>query len=216
MLKERIMLLICSILLSITVSFAWIMSKDPILTKTIDIDYDQKGNLTIADKNIEISIWMQSDNGYVEISNSSKKDDSNALFLVDNVVPHHNVPFKIRLKNKSHAVVTVNLSIAKFICDAHLIENEHEPKIYLSTMSGTSYKNYTTVKIPDDRYRPLTLSDVNVLGENEYSITLYEAIQVPPTQNEYVELDCYFYFDKSMDNSYQGLDFRVVTFRAVE
>lgn len=215
---KRIIRLTCALLLLITVSFAWIINRDPFFTQSILLDFRESKRLTIADKNIELSIWIANEKGeYREISNSSWEED-NELFVVKNIVPDHNVPFQIRLRNLSDNTLNVNLSVAKMVCDEKLIsEKEEFAKIYFSTMAGKNYKGYTSVKVPEDQYFPLTLGDVTPLGEEEYSVSLYTSLQVPPTGvDNYVELDCRIYFDSSMDNTYQNLDFSIITFKVIE
>ena len=215
---KRMIRLISALLLLITVSFAWIINRDPFFTKNILLDFRGSKRLTVADKNIELSIWIANEKGeYREISNSSWEEDDE-LFVVKNIVPDHNVPFQIRLRNLSDNTLDVNLSVAKMICDEKLIsEEENLAKVYFSTMAGKNYKGYTSVKIPEDKYFPLTLGGVTQLGEEEYSVSLYTSLQVPPTgADNYVELDCRIYFDSSMDNTYQNLDFSIITFKVIE
>ena len=215
---KRMIRLISALLLLITVSFAWIINRDPFFTKNILLDFRGSKRLTVADKNIELSIWIANEKGeYIEISNSSWEEDDK-LFEVKNIVPDYNVPFQIRLKNLSDNMLDVNLSVAKMVCDEKLIsEEENLAKVYFSTMAGKNYKGYTSVKIPEDKYFPLTLGGVTQLGEEEYSVSLYTSLQVPTTgADNYVELDCRIYFDSSMDNTYQNLDFSIITFKVIE
>ena len=188
------------------------------MTKNIFLDFHDSKRLTIADKNIELSIWIANEKGeYREISNSSWEQDDE-LFVVQNIVPDHNVPFQIRLRNFSDGTLNVNLSVAKMVCDEKLIsEDAQSAKIYFSTMAGKNYKTYSSVKIPADQYFPLTLEGVTPLAEDQYSVSLYTSLQIPPTgADNYVELDCRIYFDSSMDNSYQNLDFSIITFKVIE
>lgn len=215
---KRIVLLICALLLLVTVSFSWIINRDPFLTQNVLLDFREAKRLTIADKNIEMSIWIANEKGeYREISNSSwEKDDE--LFVVENIVPDHNVPFQIRLRNTSDDILNINISVSKMVCDEKLISSSAEDaKVYFSTMPGKRYKSYTTIKMPADQYFPLTLNGVTNIGEDQYSLALYNSLQIPPTgKYDYVELDCRIYFDSSMDNTYQNLDFSIITFKAIE
>ena len=215
---KRIILLACSLLLLVTVSFSWIINRDPFATENILLNFQEAKRLTISDKKIEMSIWIANEKGeYREISNSSWETDEE-LFVVENIVPDYNVPFQIRLKNTSDDVLNINISVAKMTCDERLIvEDAKEAKVYFSTMPGKRYKTYTSVKMPEDQYFPLTLDGVTVIGENQYSVAFYNRLQVPPTgKYDYVELDCRIYFDSNMDNTYQNLDFSIITFKAIE
>lgn len=215
---KRIIRLTAAFLLLITVSFAWIINRDPFATKNILLDFYGSKRLTVADKNVELSVWIANEKGeYREVSNSSWEDDDE-LFVVQNIVPDHNVPFQIRLRNLTDNIMSLNLSVAKMTCDKKLIsDTEETAKIYISTMPGKYYKEYAGIKIPEARYFPLTTSNVIKLGEQEYSTSLYTTLQVPPTgADNYVELDCRIYFDASMDNTYQNLDFSIITFKVIE
>jgi hypothetical protein len=215
---KRIFLLLYALLLLITASFAWIINRDPFRARNVLVDFTESGKLTVSDKNIEMSIWIANEKGeYREISNSSW-ESSDELFTVENIVPDHNVPFQIRLKNTSEDVLDINISVAKMICSDKLVgESGADAKVYFSTMPGRKYKTYTSIKLPEEQYFPLTRDRIITTGENQYSLAFYNSLQVPPTGvDDYVELDCRIYFDSSMDNTYQNQEFRIVTFKVIE
>lgn len=211
MLKKRILLVLYSITLFITASFAWILQKDTVKVKTITYD----NTLTITQKNVDMSIWLLKSNGkYEEISNSAKQTSEGKPFKVENVIPNESVSFKIRLHNKAENTISVSLSISKLLCDEKLILGE---MVYISTSASSDYANYPTVVKPENRYTQISADMVNKIKDGEYSLVLYNNMQIPPTgTTNYVEIECYFYFDKRMDNNYQGLNFQAVTFQAAE
>ena len=102
-----------AVLLLVTASFAWIINRDPYRARNVLVDFDEQGKLAVSGKNIEMSIWIANEKGeYREISNSSK-ESTGELFSVANIVPDHNVPFQIRLKNTSDDILNINIFVQK-------------------------------------------------------------------------------------------------------
>lgn len=214
MIKKRILLLMYALLLCVTASFAWIIIRDPIRTKSLVVDYHTH-KLMVSDKNIELSIWVPEKDGFAEISNSSDEDNRNELFRFQNIVPDYNVSYQIRIKNNTSAPITIRLSISSLSCADKLI-NVDDALVYLSVRPGNLFKSHAGIKLPEEKYMGITDQTLQSIGNGQYSLSLYDGLQIPPTGDGYVELECYFYFSKEMDNSYQNLDFRVFTIQAVE
>ena len=219
--KKRIFLIFWCLLLCVTVSFSWIITNKENIVKFVRVDYTgNNGTLVVAPKKIQMSVLMNdptTNEMKVIGSSTDVKNPNNELFEVKNIVPNSNVPFKIRLKNKSSEVIQLKISLERFVCDERLLQ-EGNSKIYLSAVAGSNYANYPNVVAPENIYEPLSVAQkMENSEENEYYLTLYEMVRVPPTgQDGFVDIDCYFYFDKNMDNTYQDLDFSVLSFRAVE
>lgn len=220
--KKRIYLVFLCILLCVTISFSWIITNKNNLVKFARVDFysDNAGTLVVAPKKIHMSVLMKdSDTGEMKVIGTSndKKVQGAQLFEVKDIVPNSNVPFKIRFRNKSTQVIRLKVSLERIVCDERLLA-EGNSKVYISAVAGATYANYPDVVAPGNLYQPLSIAQkLENSAENEYYLTLYEMIRIPPTgQDGFVDIDCYLYFDKTMDNAYQDLAFSVLSFRAVE
>lgn len=218
MVKKRIFMIFISLLLCITASFAWILEKEKIIVDSVVLDYDKQGTITIAPENIIMELWLQKDGSDDAELISTTKDElePQSLVSIKNVIPNKNVSFIIRLQNISKNMIQISLSIPDFRCSEKLMP-ENNGVIEMRTYPGTSYANYPAAKKPEEKYVSLTRSLATDLGDGSYSISLYDSIFVPPTgKYDYVDIRCSFYFSPSMDNSYQGLDFKIMSLRALE
>jgi len=194
------------------------LNKDKIIVKSIILDYDKKGTITIAPENIIMELWLQEDGEEEpELISTTKEDvDLSKLASVKNVVPNKTVSFIIRLQNISKNMIQISLSIPELLCDEMLLP-ENSGVIEMRTYPGTSYSNYPSAKKPDEQYVSLTQSRVTARDDGAYSLTIYESVFVPPTgKQDYVDIRCSFYFSPNMDISYQGLAFKILSLKALE
>ena len=182
------------------------------------MDYDKQGTITIAPENIIMELWLQKDESNdAELISSTKDSLSNqGLATIKNIVPNKNVSFVIRLQNISKNMIQISLSIPELYCSDMLLP-ETNGVIEMRTYPGTSYSNYQVAKKPEERYVSLTRSEVTDNSDGSYSLSIYDSLFVPPTgKHDYVDIRCSFYFSSNMDNSYQGLDFKILSLRALE
>ena len=218
MVKKRIFMICICLLLCITTSFAWILEKEMIVVPSVILDYDKQGTITIAPENIIMELWLQkegSDDAEL-ISSTREKLTPQSLAAIKNIVPNKNVSFIIRLQNVSKNVIQISLSVPELYCSDKLLP-ETNGVIEMRTYPGTSYANYQVAKKPEERYVALTRSLVEDNSDGSYSLSIYDSLFVPPTgKYDYVDIRCSFYFSPSMDNSYQGLDFKILSLRALE
>ena len=217
--SKHIWLVFWCLLLCVTISFAWIMFQPENLVNHVVIDYDTGGELVVAPEKIVMTILMNDPTTGVMTPIGRSTDqyqDNMELFEVQDIVPNSIVPFKIRLQNTSNEIIRLKLSIDRLVCDEKLL-SPVDSKVYFSAVGASSYASYPEIA-PENLYKSLSAAQpLEDSDENAYYLTIYETIYVPPTgQDSYVEIDCYFYFTKDMDNTYQNLDFRVLSFRAVE
>ena len=219
--KKKILIAAYSVLLCITVSFAWILNPERNVSDSFFIEYggDSANSLVVSPKDIEMLVYAQRSEQWKLVGSSSDKKDGEDLFKVDaqTIIPNSSVPFRIRLKNKSEKTVKVRITLTGIVCDKTLVDQEI---IYTSALGSIEYSKYD-VKTPENVYLSLNTNGELVSTDDEkntamYNLVLYEEVEIPVTaNNDYVELDCYFYFDKDrMTNVCQNKTFYVSSFRA--
>lgn len=218
MIKKRIYSIVLCIAVCITASYSWIMLKEKILVDSVVLDYDKNGTITISPENIIMELWLQHDGSDKMTLISSTDEDvvTDGISAIANVTPNRNISFVIRIQNISKDIIQMSLSIPELTCSEKLLPEKNgviEMRIY----PGTRYSNYPAVKKPTEKYISLTKDCMTDLGDDTYSLSLYDSIFVPPTgDNDYVDIRCSFYFSSTMDISYQNLEFKIISLRALE
>ena len=200
------------LLLVISVSFAWMLQVDDSLIKNLLIDYTQQnGNsLVVASHDVEMSILRQ-------VDDDTFGETQEALELSE-LIPGNAKSFRIRIKNHSQSTINLKLSIANILGD--LVTERTEDKtgtmldvLFISMRGGIGYIGNNLV-VPSLYKRLNQDSTYNSLS-NTYSVTLFSALEVPPTEGDgYVELNCYFYLDPDAGMEYQSKSLVIGTFRA--
>ena len=221
--KKKILIVVYTILLGITVSFAWILNPESNVSDSFYIEYggSSDNTLVVAPKDIEMIVYAQRSGKWLKAGSSSDKKNQDELFSVDSstVIPNSSAPFRIRLKNKSNETKKIKIVLTGIVCDQNLVDKKI---IYVSALGSMEYSKYS-VKAPESVYLSLNVDGELVSVDEEtntstYNLTLYDEIEVPVTEGDaYVELDCYFYFDKDeMTNVCQNKTFFVSSFRGMQ
>ena len=231
--KKWLLIVVYTVILCMTVSFAWILDQEMNKGSYLELLYgDDSGNrLVVSPKEVEMSLYVQKNGQWRYVGNSTDKKSDTALFSVEasKVIPHSSIPFRIRLKNTSDETVKIKVTLNGIVCDKTFVddfiiedgEKKYKEKVYVSALGSMEYSKYDVIT-PESVYIPLNQGDRIATDEEKntvtYNLTLYESIEVPVTpEGEYVELDCYFYFDKDdMGNESKNKDFYVLSFRAVQ
>ena len=222
--KKKAMLAVYIIMLCVTVSFAWILNVQNNMGQYLELKYGEEAahKLSIASKDIEMMAYIQKDGDWIYLGSSKDQNQSGKLIQIspEDVIPNSSVPFRIRFKNTSGNTLKVKLTLSGVVCDKSLVADEI---VYVGALGSDEYSRYTDTAItPPNVY--LALNAANFISEDidgntsTYDLVVYEAIDIPATPDgEYVELDCYFYFDaERMTNVCQNKVFFVSSFQAVQ
>jgi len=200
------------LLLVVSVSFAWMLQVDDSLLRYLLIDYTQQnGNsLVVASHDIEMSILKQID----EDTFGETTED----LVISEMIPGNAQTFRIRIKNHSQDTINLRLSIANVSGD--LVTERTDDKtgtmldvLFISMRGGIGYigNNLVTPSL----YKRLNQDSTYNATSNTYSVVLFSALEVPPTEGDgYVELNCYFYLDPEVGLEYQSKSLVIGTFRA--
>ena len=205
-------LTVAILLLVVSVSFAWMLQVDDSLLRYLLLDYTQQnGNsLVVASHDVEMSILRQIDE---DTFNETQED-----MVISELIPGNAQTFRIRIKNHSQNTINLKLSMANVSGD--LITERTDDKtgtmldaLFISMRGGLGYIGNNLV-VPS-LYKRLNQDSTYNSVSNTYSVVLFSALEVPPTEGDgYVELNCYFYLDPDAGMEYQSKNLVIGTFRA--
>ncbi len=208
--KKRILIIFYALLLCVTASFAWLSNFDKTTVKNVNIDY-RNGALTVVNLDFDAYIETQNaDGAYVRIP-----DGEAFKFDQKKMVPDTITPFKIKIKNFSESQSNkAKLGLAIRIDPVKADEVNILDMFYIDVVAGNGFgKNKHHVF--------LKLSEAEQIGNKnsgEYFLWIYgngSDITIPPTTdaNEYVTLDCSFYYDQDATAEYQNKSIQALAFR---
>ncbi len=206
-LGKSIFILAYTILLCVTVSFAWILAQKPNEVQRVDIDYSEKGKLVIAPTDIEGSVYVTTSEGEeIELTQDFKISSSEVL-------PNSVIPFKIRLKNNTDSVTRVDVSIVG-------IQTSRANLLDVVFFSATPSTGWTETNVPNSVYKQLGEANQSS-STGKYSLSVLSGISLRTTDKEkeddYLEFSCYFYFDgETMGNEHQNADLTIGAFRIIQ
>ena len=209
MIKKRILIIVYALLLCVTASFAWLSNFQANYVSDIAVDF-KDGALKVVDLDFD---------AYIEVPNESgefERIEGAFTFDKKQMIPDAVTPFKIKIKNNSAtAERKAKLGLAIRIDPEQAKTVNILDVMYIDIVAGQGFGRA-------NNYHVFTrLGDADVVGtegSGEYSIYLYgdgSEIIIPPTtaENEYVTLDCSFYFDQNATAEYQNKVIEAISFR---
>ncbi|MBE6605020.1 MAG: hypothetical protein E7639_04885 [Ruminococcaceae bacterium] len=207
--KRHVMLIAYTLVLCITVTFAWILSGEPHAVPFIEMNYTGSNKLVISSTGVRAEVLFREGQDYVP----AKEFTLDSTELVPNTI----IPFKITLDHQSleddRSAIAVKLSLSGIrVSDPRLLSMMYisvTPKNEDLTSEegrGTIYKSF---------------SDAEPVGEGEsitYRLNIYDSdnkLLIPHNDADDApsELECYLYFDRNADATYQGLTMDISYFR---
>lgn len=200
------------LLLVISVSFAWMLQVDDSLLRYLILDYTQQNgkSLVVASQDIEMTILRQ--------VGEDNFGETNEELVISELIPGNAQTFRIRIKNHSQSTVNLRLSIANVSGDLVTERTEENTgtmldALFISMRGGIGYIGNNLVA--PSLYKRLNQDSTYNSVNNTYSVLLFSALEVPPTEGDgYVELNCYFYLDPEAGLEYQSKSLVIGTFRA--
>ena len=218
--KESIILIICAVLLLVSVSYSWMLSKGEQTARNILLDQSGDNRLTIYSSNmVSMSIlYLNRETGKYE---EWDPEDLVSLKFFDDLAPGDSVDFKLRFRNSSGRVQKMRLSVGgiKNTTRGVTIENSLVPLMYMNVTPGAGFRDTIDpdVDIPDQQF--FRLDEAEFL-DGSGVMTLYDELTIPSTGAEgsglYAELDCYFWLDHQAGSEYQDMTMEVGYFRLSE
>ncbi len=206
--KKRIFLSIATLLLCITVSFAWISNMSTNIVNTIDINFlsEDQGNLSVASRDLEAQIYIKDGDEFVPADENSAFDSS--LF-----VPGSNTPFKIKIHNNAKKALYLEMTLAFSETSYDGREEYHlRDALFIDIYAGEGFPQ------GEIYHQYKNLAEAEQLGSSdEYILEIYNEdnmILIPEmAEDEWVTLECYFYFDMNATAEYQNMSMKKFVFR---
>ena len=207
--KKRILWIVYSLLLCCTVTFAWILSGKPLAVPYVMLDYAEENQMFISSVGVNAKAYFRQ--GDQEVPAEDFYLDPSKL------VPGTIIPFTITLdyqaQDEARSAISVKLSmIGITVSDPKLLD-----KMYVSVTPKnerlTSTNGRQTLYICLNEAEPM-----GEAGEETYRLNIYDSsnqLIIPHNDagSAPSELDCYLYFDRSADSSFQNLSLDIRYFR---
>ncbi len=214
-LARRIFTIVCSVFLLITVSFAWMLGNSfNVDIKRLVLDYTDQYTLDVDSQDLSIWIQMQNEQGeYVTFDEAA----------LETAVPGEIVPFIIRFHNNTTSVITIDLSLSDIT-----VKDARTGEVVQDSETGHCLLHHMFMRVVGDAnvfqnvpateaYKCLGDGLEGVPGENGYSVTVLDTLQVPYPLNpdeDYI-LTCYFFIDGEAGPEYQNQAISIKSFVAV-
>ena len=208
MYKKLTVLTIIFILLTITVSFAWMMEINGPSGDLVSFDYNE--SIFIDSNDLEISISVEENGVYVPLYDST--NDSNVLTTFENSAPGDVYKYSLKIRNLTTNPITTSVILSDISSTIDDFYNYISIGIFSTKGFNTKYKApalteyFILSKFPED-------SDKNVIIEEKNSITFLEELKIPPMEDgdQPVEIKFYVRFNsiRESQNQLQGHSFTI-------
>ncbi len=205
-LGKSIFIIAYTLLLCVTVSFAWILAIKPNIVENVKVNYDDDHKLIIAPLDIEGAIYVVNERGEeVELTEDFHIDSKDVL-------PNSIIDFKIRLRNNTDSWAKIDVSLVGIVASRETLLNV----VYFSATPSTGWGE----TVPQSEYKQLGDAKKSQTGET-YSLTVLDEISLRSTdkkdKQDYLEFSCYFFFDpETMTNEHQNSNLTIGAFRITQ
>lgn len=205
-LGKSIFIIAYTLLLCVTVSFAWILAIKPNIVQNVNINYNDDNKLIIAPSDIEGAVYVVNEKGEeVELTSDFHIDPKDVL-------PNSIIDFKIRLKNNTDNLTKIDVSLVGITTSRETLLNV----VYFSATPSTGWGK----DAPHSEYKQLGDAKKSQTSET-YSLTVLNEISLRSTDKEneedYLEFSCYFFFDpETMTNEHQNTELVIGAFRITQ
>ena len=205
--KKRLLLILYCLLLCCTATFAWILNGDPEYVRNIVIDYTDDNKMCISSVNVKANAYFIMESG--EVPAEQFELDASEL------IPDTMIPFRITLdyqaQDPEKSALPVKLTLVGItVSDPRLLNMMYisvTPKnegLSSTNGRGSVYKCFSEAKLMGDGVT--------------YSLDIYDSenrLFIPHNEENgpASELDCYLYFDRKADATYQGMSINITSFR---
>lgn len=208
--KKRILIIFYALLLCVTASFAWLSNFQANIVEDIKVDF-REGALTVVNLDFDAYIETRADDG-----SFNKIPEGPFMFDKKQMVPDAMTPFKIKIKNNSLTEERkAKLGVAIRIDPTQMEDVNILDVLYLDVVAGNGFKDGNNHHV---FLRLNAAEPIGTVGSGEYFLWIYadgSEISVPPStaENEYVTLDCSFYYDQNATAEYQNKSIQAMAFR---
>ncbi len=209
MYKKLSIATILLIMMTLTVSFAWMMDVIGPSGDALVFLFDKENNTSIyvSPNNLEINISYEKNGEYVDAYSSTKTDSENVLVSFNNKAPGDVIKFRVKIKNLTDLDITTSVLFSDI--------NTNAPEFFDYIRIGIiSYHGFTAIsKLPPveefclfDRLPEDYVYDYE--NPKSTSVSFLKNLVIPPNQQE-VEINFYIKIDHLADNSLQNKTFTI-------
>lgn len=215
--KKRILLLVYSVLLCCTITFAWILDGNPKPITGFMFDYSDDSKMSIASIGVDVAIGFRQGDGYVAARDF--------VLRPEHMMPNARIPFKIMFDHQSDDEEPTSLPISLSLVGIRVSDPILLDKMYISVTPVTDGLTATNGRSPIYK----CFSDAIPVGEGDnvsYRLEIYNNLNklyIPHNDEQEREdqwdegnrsvLDCYLEFHSSADASYQDISLDIGIFR---
>lgn len=201
--KKRIVVILLSLVLLVTFSYAWINDIKPPTGKYMVFEFDN-GKAKTASSEFEVELYYDGGkDGFVNMTKYITAGENQDLHIFDNFAPGDQQRFRIDIKNIGTTTLYLNILLANIVCDEGLQE-------YIEV--GTSgYENFPATVVTPKPYGT-TLAD----GMNSGKIGLADNVPIP-AGNMTVSVYFYVIFASEATQAFEnkGFDIGSINFMSV-
>lgn len=179
------------LLLSITVSFAWMMDIAGVGGEVIQFKFDD--SIYLSPTNLQVEIFYEKNGAYEKINSSDQSIDS--LLILENCAPGDVFKFSIKLNNLTDFEINTAVSFTD-------IESTNDD-LYNHISIGVFSTNGFDSKYKAPEFSDFTLAsnmlkdeDGNLILNEKNSVSFINSLKIPPMGNE-VEFKFFVRFDHS-------------------
>ena len=188
MYKKFTVLTIIFLLLTITVSFAWIMEINGPSGDLVSFDYEE--SIFIDSNNLDITISVEKNGTYVPLYSSSS--ETNVITKFENSAPGDVYKYSLKIRNLTTNPITTSIILSDISSSIDDFYNYISIGIFSTKGFDSKYKAPALTefsilsKLPKD-------SDENVIIKEQNTITFLDNLKVPPMEDENDSIEIKFY-----------------------
>lgn len=215
--KRHIFTLICCVVLCFTVTFAWILSGEPIKIDSLMFDYYGDNMLSISSIGVSVEIWFLQGDEYV----APQDFDFNSVVLT----PHTKIPFKIYFDYQATGddarEVPIRLSLVgikvsdPLLLDALFIGVAPDEALNQANGQGGIYKCFNQAVASGEGDSATYRLDIYG-SSNKLFVPHNDKMDLvnPWDEGTRSSLECYFYLDPQVaTEAFQDMTFKIGFFR---
>ena len=196
--KKRIFIIVLSLLLCASATFAWLSNFETTSVKNINVGFDNP--VSVSKLDFDAEMWVETTPGQF----TCLEDDAPFTFPKERMIPDSVTRFKIKIKNNTAEDSKAKLALSIALDPEQAKTVNLLDVLYLDIMAGEGFNG------ADDHHIFVNLREsreVGASGSGNYLYYAYgEGNELTIPKSAEVTLDCYFYYSQEATAKYQDKD----------